>query len=285
MILHNLDRSSFHNSSFTTRINEHSNFLKIWHRHIELELVLIIESKGTCFLGDGIERFEEGDIYLVGENLPHMWLNDEVYFKPESNLKAKAIAVHFKKDFLGKVFFETPEMIHLLELIERARYGIRFRQVGEELKEAISEMIQMDGYTKTMSFLNILDILSKHKKYHLLVSQGYVNVSPVTKDKKLDKVYAHIFNNFNRRITLEEVSEIAHMHASAFSRLFRQINHKTFSRYLSEIRIGYACKLLLEGESNIATVCYESGFQNISNFNRQFKIIKNCTPSFYIKEH
>jgi AraC-like DNA-binding protein len=285
MILHSLDRSSLHNSSFTAGVNEHPHFLKIWHHHIELELVFIVKSVGTCFLGDSIERFEEGDIYLVGENLPHMWLNDEAYFDDDSKMTAKAIAVHFKKDFLGKYFFETPEMIHLLELMERAKYGVRFRKVSNQLSQSIKDMLELDGFSKTMSFLKILDVLSKHKNYELLVSHGYVVESHIVKDKRLSKVYAHIFNNFNRKITLEEVAEIAHMHTSAFSRLFKQVNHKTFSKYLSELRIGYACKLLLEGKNNIAAICYESGFQNISNFNRQFKIIKNCTPSDYVNDY
>lgn len=285
MKLHNLDRSSLYNSSFTAKINEKPFFLKMWHRHLELELVVIVKSKGTSFIGDSIEHFDEGDVYLVGENLPHMWLNDEVYFEPKSERMAKAVAIHFKKDFLGKDFFETPEMIHLLELVDRAKFGVKFIDISSQLLDEINKILVLDGFKKTMALLSVLDKLSKHKSYTLLASQGYLSDSPMPQNKKLDKVYAYIFKNFNTKITLEEVADIAHMHATAFSRLFKQVNGKTFSRYLSEIRIGYACKMLLEGKNNISSICYESGFQNISNFNRQFKIIKDCTPSQYVKKH
>lgn len=285
MKLHFLDRSSLNNSSFSTKINEYPNFLKVWHYHPEMELAVILKSQGTCFVGDSIEKFEEKDIVLIGENLPHMWLNDASYFEKESTLKAKAIAIHFKKDCLGKDFFETPEMIHLLELFNRARFGIKFFDVKSDLFEDFNSMIQLEGFEKTMAFLSILNKLAKHKKIKLLASQGYINTFQITNNKTLDKIHAYIFKNFNTNVTLDEVAQVANMNTSAFSRFFKRVNRKTFSQYLAEIRVGYACKLLLEDKFNIAAVCYESGFHNISNFNRQFKRIMNTTPTAYIKEH
>lgn len=285
MKLHLVDRSSLNNSSFTTKINEYPYFLKIWHYHPELELVIILKSEGTCFVGDSIEKFQPGEIVLIGKNVPHMWLNDEDYFQNDPNLSAKAIAIHFKEDYLGTDFFETPEMIHLLELFKRARFGVKFEDIPPAFIEEIHKMLELDGFEKTMAFLHILNKLSKHKKHKLLASQGFINSFKITENKKLDKIHAYIFNNFNKTITLEEVAAVAHMNTSAFSRFFKRVNRKTFSRYVSEIRIGYACKLLLEDKYNIAEVCYECGFHNISNFNRQFKLIMNCTPSTYIKEH
>ena len=285
MKLHLLDRSSTGNSSFTTKVNEYPSFLKIWHYHQELELVVVLKSKGTCFMGDCIETFEPGDVFLIGKDTPHMWLNNELYFKNDSQLKAKALVIHFKKDFLGSVFFETPEMIHLLELFDRARFGIKFQKTNKQLIKEIQLMPELNGFTKTITFLNILNKLAKHKNYKLLVSTGFISTFQGTKNKTLDRIHAYIFKNFNRTITLVEVAKIAHMNASAFSRFFKQVNRKTFSRYLSEIRIGYACKLLLEDKSNISSVCYEVGFNNLSNFNRQFKIVMACTPTEYISQH
>lgn len=284
--LHLLDRSSLSNSSFTAKVNEYSYFLKVWHYHPELELVVVLKSEGTCFVGDSIEKFESGEIVLIGKNLPHMWLNDEDYFQQDSKLLARAIAIHFNKDYLGTDFFETPEMIHLLELFNRAKYGIKFLDIDKSLIQEIQTMLELKGFEKTMSFLQILNKLSKHKNYNLLASQGFINSFQVgEKNKTLDKVQAYIFKNFTQVITLEDVANIANMNTSAFSRFFKRVNRKTFSRYLVEIRIGYACKLLIENKYNISEVCYESGFQNISNFNRQFKLIMNCTPSVYVKEH
>lgn len=285
MKLHFLDRSSLNNSSFSTRVNEYLNFLKVWHHHPEMELVVILKSQGTCFVGDCIEKFQEKDIVLIGENLPHMWLNDESYFQNDSKLLAKSVAIHFKKDFLGQHFFETPEMIHLLELFNRAKFGIKFFDVSIDLHDEFQTMINLEGFDKTMAFLSVLNKLAKHKNFKLLASLGYVSTFQVTENKTLDKVHAYVFKNFNREITLEDVSQIANMNTSAFSRFFKRVNRKTFSQYLAEIRIGYACKLLLEDKFNVAEVCYESGFHNISNFNRQFKRIMETTPSAYVKEY
>lgn len=285
MKLHLLDRSGLNNSSFTTKVNEYPYFLKIWHYHPELELVVILKSEGTCFVGDSIEKFDIGDIVLIGKDLPHMWLNDEDYFQQDSKQSAKAIAIHFKQDYLGETFFETPEMIHILELFKRARFGLKFLNIDKSLIQDIQHMLELTNFDKTISFLNILNKLANHQNSKQLSSQGFVNSFKSSKGDTQDKVQAYIFKNFNKSITLEDVAQIAHMNLSAFSRYFKRVNRKTFSRYLSEIRIGYACKLLMEGKFNIATICYESGYNNISNFNRQFKLIMDCSPSEYAKTH
>ncbi len=285
MKLHLLDRSSITNSSFTTKVNEYPYFLKIWHYHPELELVIILKSEGTFFVGDGIEKFKVGDVVLIGKDLPHMWLNDEGYFAQNSTQPAKAIAVHFKQDYLGKAFFETPEMIHILELFERAKYGLKFLNIGKKLITEIQDMVELKGFDKTVAFLIILNKLAKHTKTKRLASQGYINSYKSTKSDTQDKVQAYIFKNFNKEISLETAANIAHMNTSAFSRYFKRVNRKTFSQYVTEIRIGYACKLLIENKFNIAAISYESGFKNISNFNRQFKIVMKCTPSQYLKKY
>ena len=285
MKLRFLDRSSLNNSSFTTKVNEYPYFLKVWHYHPELELVVILKSEGTCFVGDSIEKFENGDIILIGKNLPHMWQNDDNYFKQNASKESKAIAIHFKQDYLGNSFFETPEMKPILNLFESAKYGLKFLNVEKDIVTDIKKILELKGFEKTMSFLYILNKLAKHKHKKALASEGFLNSFKPTKNDRQDKVQAYIFKNFNKPITLEDVAKIANMNTSAFSRFFKRSNHKTFSRYISEIRIGYACKLLLENRYNISTISYDAGFNNISNFNRQFKLIMNCTPTTYLKEY
>ncbi|MCK0146713.1 AraC family transcriptional regulator [Arenibacter sp. F26102] len=279
------DRSNFNNSSFTTKVNEYPYFLKIWHYHPELELVVILKSEGTCFVGDCSEKFQAGEIVLLGENLPHMWLSDEDYFQFNPNLSAKACVMHFKTDYLGSQFFVTPEMQHIYGLFERARNGIKFFNIDKELIKEVTNMLKLKGFDKTLAFLTILNKLSRHRSFKLLASQGFINTYELSENKNLDNIHAYIFKNFYKTITLKEVARIAHMNTSAFSRFFKRVKGTTFTRYVTEIRIGYACKLLLEGESSISTVCYESGFNNISNFNRQFRLIMNCSPSTFLREH
>ncbi|MDO7171740.1 AraC family transcriptional regulator [Mariniflexile sp. AS56] len=285
MKLHLLDRSTINSSSFSAKMHQESYFLKTWHYHPELELIFIVKSSGTLFIGDGIEKFEEGDLVLIGKDLPHMWLNDEVYFEKNASLKAKAITVHFKKDFLGTPFLETPEMFHLLQLFKRSCHGIKFENVTPKLTKKIKKMLLLDGFEKTMALLKILHLLAKHKHYKLLSSPGFLDSFQQTDNKKLDKIYEYLFKNFAHPISLDAVADIANMNASAFSRFFKKMHNKTFSKYLNELRIGYACKLLITNKYNVSRVCYESGFNNISNFNRQFKNIMALTPSQYLEKH
>ncbi|QXP69333.1 AraC family transcriptional regulator [Polaribacter sp. R2A056_3_33] len=285
MKLHRLDRSSISNSSLTTKVNEYPYFLKIWHYHAELELVVILKSEGTCFIGDSIEKFNVGDVILIGKNLPHMWVNSDDYFNQNATKLVKAIAIHFKQNYLGDSFFEASEMKHILALFERAKYGIKFLNVDTSLITDIKKMLDLEGFNKTISFLIILDKLAKHTSTKKLASDGSVNSFKSTKSDIQDKVQAYIFKNFNKEINLETAASIANMNTAAFSRYFKRINKKTFSRYVTEIRIGYACKMLMEDKFNITRVCYESGFKNISNFNRQFKIVMNATPSNYLKKY
>ncbi|MCM4167465.1 Melibiose operon regulatory protein [Arenibacter antarcticus] len=285
MKLHLLDRTSLQNSSFTVTQNSFPYFLKVWHYHPELELVYIVKSTGTRFIGDGIEKFEEGELVLLGENLPHMWLNDEVYFEDHSELSSEAIAIHFKEDFLGMDFLKTMEMKSISQLIKRASQGIKFVGIDTTVLTKIRGLLTLDPFNKTIRLLEILQLLAIHEEYQLLSSPGFLNSFNKTDNKNLDEIYEFIFKNFNQPIGSKDVAEIAKMNPSAFSRFFKRIHRKTFTSYLNEIRIGYACKLLIENRDNITPVCYESGFNNISNFNRHFKSIMGMSPSAYIKLH
>lgn len=285
MKLHLLDRSSLGNSSFATKVNDYPYFLKIWHYHPELELVVVLKSEGTCFVGDKIEKLIVGDVILLGKNLPHMWLTDEDYFQQKAKQKAKAIAIHFKQDYLGESFFETPEMKHISGLFNRARFGIKFLNIDKKTIKEIKTMLKLEAYEKTIAFLNILNKLAKHKEIKQITNEGFLNSFKETRNETQDKIQAYIFKNFNRVITLNEVAEVANMNPTAFSRFFKRENRKTFTRYISEIRIGYACRLLLENKNTISEVCYDSGFNNISNFNRQFKSIMNCSPTEYTNKN
>lgn len=285
MKLHLLDRSSKENTSISVKYHKYPYFLKVWHYHPELELISVFKSYGTRFIGDSIEKFGKGDLILIGKNLPHMLLNDDIYFEESSKLTAESIVVHFKDDFLGHTFFKTPEMNHISELFLRAKHGIQFIDVEKKIIEDIKQLIKETGFEKTMKFIRILNNLALHKNYKLLASDGYINTFHATENKNLDKIYAYIFNNFNEHISLETVANIANMNPSAFSRFFKRINRKSFSKYLSEIRIGYACKLLIENNYNITRICFESGYNNVSNFNRQFKAITNMSPSQYLQHH
>ncbi len=285
MKLHLLDRSSLNDCSFTIKDNRYPYFLKMWHFHPEIELVYTIKSHGTRFIGDSIEKFEAGELVLIGENLPHMWLNNEEYFEKSSKLVAEAIAVHFKSDFLGTTFFQVPEMKHISKLFERAKLGIKFLNIDKQIYTKIDQMLLLDGFEKTMGLINVLSLLAKHKDYKLLASQGSVNSFKHINNQNIVKTFEYVYENFTNTIYLEDVANVINMNPASFSRFFKRVNRKTFSKFLNEVRVGFACKLMMEKSKDITTICFESGFNNISNFNRQFKNIKGMSPTQFIKLH
>lgn len=285
MKLHLLDRSSLENRSFTITNHSYPNFIKVWHYHPEIELTVILKSSGTRFIGDNIEQFKEGNVVLIGKDLPHMWLNDKEYFEGDMNLVAEAIGVHFKEDFAGEDFIKMPEMTAVDNLLKNARYGIKFLGDTSLIIKHVKELDKLTGVDKTICFIQLLNLLVKHDGIKLLSSVGFVDSFKMSGEKNLDKVYEYIIKNFKENISLTDVAKVANMNPSAFSRFFKRVHRKTYSEYLNEVRVGYACKLLIEEKYNISEICFDSGFNNISNFNRQFKKTTNYSPSNYMKLH
>ncbi|WP_420604181.1 AraC family transcriptional regulator [Flagellimonas sp.] len=285
MKLHLLNRSNISGSSFSVSDHKYPYFLKVWHYHPELELILTEKSNGMRFVGDSIQKFAAGDVVLLGKNLPHMWLNNERYFKENIPDAAHAIAIHFKEDFLGDKFFSVPEFSKINELLKRSARGINFQNVDSKIAQSFRTMLTLDPFERAMALIELLNMLSKHQDYQLLSSIGYLDNFMGAQNKRLHQIYKYVFDNFKSEINASQVAEAIGMNSSAFSRFFKKTHRQSFTKYLNEIRVGYACKLLLESENKITAVAYESGFSNISNFNRQFRAVKGMSPSEYIKFH
>jgi AraC-like DNA-binding protein len=268
--------------SFQHVVNRH--FLDLWHYHPEFELVYIVRSSGNCFIGDAIERFEPGTLMLLGSNLPHGWFNKPKYFKEASKLKAESLAIHFSMDFMQVNLKNIPEFQQISHLMERSKVGLLFgKATQEQAYRLLVEMTNQDAFNRLLSFLQILRCLSEAEDYRTLSSAGYVKMFRETNDR-LGRVHEYIMNNFNRDISLTDVADIALMNKSAFCRYFKKATKKSFSQYLNEIRIGYACKLLQERtDATISEIAFEIGYNNLSNFNRQFKIITGYAPTTYLR--
>ncbi len=281
-----LDRSSSQDRSFAVNHHLYSNFLKVWHYHPEYELLLVVQSTGTRFIGDNIEKFKPGELVLIGKDLPHILLSDEHYYKEGHDLKAEALVVHFRDDFAGDRFFHIPEMKAIHAMLERARQGIVFGGIDDKAVAAqLHELLEARGFDRFMRLLALLRQLAVQKDYRLLSTEGFVHSFEQAEKRKLDDVFGFVVANFKRHITLDEVAEIANMNPSAFSRYFKRVNRKTFTQYLNEIRIGYACKLLIDNKHSVTEVCYMAGFNNVSNFNKQFRRITQYSPTEYLQFH
>ncbi|GGZ31737.1 AraC family transcriptional regulator [Echinicola pacifica] len=281
-----LERKSPFDRSFMVARHSYPYFLDVWHYHSEIELVYITKSQGTRFIGDSIEPFVEGDLIMIGENLPHLWQNDPAFFKEKQEGSAEAYTVHFKRDFAGKEFMDLPELKSISKLLDRATNGLKFEGKARELAfEYMDRLFLAEGVVRFNLLIEFLAVLADETDCQTLSTDGFLLPLHSTGDDRVDKVYSFTFNNFKRNIPLEEVAELVHLNPTAFCRYFKKSTKKTYSRFLNEIRVGYACKLLIEEKLNISEVGYECGFNNLSNFNRQFKNIMDISPSEYLRKH
>lgn len=272
--------------SFQIRKDVRPNFYSTWHYHEELELTLIQKSSGTRFVGDSIKRFSPGDLVLVGENTPHVWKNNDSYYQNPLADAAEAIVIHFRKDFAGANFFEMPEMIKIKNLIHQAKRGLCFGgNKNNDIRKRIIALPRKSPLERILGLIEILAMLADTSEYSILASSGFLQTFSANENDQINKVYAYIIENFRNNISLEKTAEMAHLTPTAFCRFFKSRTRKTFTQFINEVRISFACRLLIEGKVDIAQTCFECGFNNLSYFNRQFKNIKNETPSSFQKRH
>ncbi|GGK16003.1 MULTISPECIES: AraC family transcriptional regulator [Parabacteroides] len=261
------------------------HFIVPWHYHPEIEIMYILEGTGTRFVGDHIDRYQEGDVCMVGPKLPHEWRNDDEFFKQGAGLKASCLCLFFLKDIFEENLIRLPEMQNIRQLIERSRRGIKF--MGKS-RDAIGSFIQRSvsdtGATRIINFISLLEMMATTDEYELLASVGFTESVNSSDFERFDKVYQYMMKNFTKPIKLEEVASLVGLTPNAFCRYFRGRTKKTFVQYLNDIRIGHAKKLLIEGRMKISTLSMESGFNNLSNFIEQFKRSTQMSPSEYQKK-
>jgi AraC-like DNA-binding protein len=257
-----------------------------WHFHSEYQLFVVLNGTGTRFIGDHVSPFKKGDLVFTGPDLPHLWRSDMEYFEGDKQLWTEGIVMYFHENFLGQEFLQKKEMYKLRQLFTKARRGMEVTGgAAEKVKEMMTSLLQEADFDSVLITLNLLHILSNTSEYNLLASAGYTNSLKESDTERMNKVHAYVMKNFREKITLEEVAAIANMTPSSFSRYFKTHANKTFSDFLTEIRIGYSCKLLIEKKMDIAHVCYDSGFNTMSNFNRQFKAVTHYNPLAYRKKY
>ncbi|MFT3748845.1 MAG: AraC family transcriptional regulator [Agriterribacter sp.] len=271
-------------SSFSVnRYSYDDQFPGLWHFHEEYELTLIVKSKGSRMVGDHIESFKAGDLVFIGKNLPHTWRNDI----QESTGVSEALVIHFLEDFLGGHFFILPEMHKIKNLMERSKRGLKIKEhTAKKIVPLMKAIEATQGAERVIALINILHILSESEE-HLeeLCSEGFTNSINYTDADRLKRVYQYIMNNFQEDVSLSKAASVANMSPTAFSRYFKVRTRKSYTQFVIELKIGYACKLLINEKMSVAEVCYKSGFQNLSNFNQQFKTITNLTPKKYQSLH
>jgi len=269
--------------SFVARIDNLPYLYEKWHFHPEMELNHIIQSTGTRFVGDSIEEFKEGDLIFLGSNLPHVWKNDTIYFLPDSSLQAKARVIQFLPDCFGKDFLNLKEMESIKRLFEKSKRGLRIMgQTKENVLKLMYQLIENpNGVQRIGVFLNILELIAESDEVVFLSSEGFLDSYHRFDTDTINRVYEFTLSQFNRKILIQEAAAIAHMSVANFCRYFKNRTQKTYVQFLTEVRIGYACRMLIENKKSIQQIAFDCGFHNISNFNRSFRLLKFQKPTAY----
>ncbi len=270
--------------SFTIR----SEFLEIkkfttLKSHINFEIALLENCSGKRFIGDHIQDFEGTELVLLGSYLPHCW---QYYKTIDPFVQARAIVIHFFPDFLGKQLLGKPEGKQLNELFANAAKGMLFTgSTIEKAKMVMQQMLLETGLGRAALMLRLLDILTQSNSKQILSSPYYNAIDNSGEAQKINKVFDHIFQNFKKEISLQEVAGIIPMSPAAFCRFFKSKTNRTLIDFVKEVRISHAAKLLLEGNHNVTEACYQSGYNNISNFNKHFKEVKKLSPRDFLKQY
>jgi len=250
-----------------------------WHFHPELELIFINKGQGRTHIGNHLSYFNNSQLILIGSNLPHNGFADRL------TANGTETTVQFKSNFLGEDFVNIPEMVHVSNLFERAKMGVRFNMdTKKEIGAQINNLLEFEGLQRVLKFLDILDYLGNTNDYTLLNADGVALETNPQDSDKINIIYKYVNANFKQHITLDEIAEKVSMTVPAFCRYFKKTTGKTFTQLVNEYRIINASRLLNESQMSIADICFECGFNNFSHFNKQFNDITGKSASQYRKE-
>lgn len=269
--------------SFVVKYFDYPYFPTPWHFHREYELVLVTESTGKRFIGDQITDFKPGDLVLLGPYLPHTYQNDPHYLEKRTDLRAKSIVVHFREDSFGDNFFALAETQRILSLLNRSFNGLSITgDTNKIISSMLYELVEAKGFSRWLILSEILNILSLSEDLQPICN-GIITAKNDTETTRMNKIIDFVVNNFTREITIAEISDMVSMAENSFSRYFSCRTRKSFTAFVNEVRLNHSSRLLIETSKSVTDVCLESGFNNLSNFNRQFRAKYNNNPLTFRK--
>jgi AraC-like DNA-binding protein len=276
-------------SSFVYRVKSDARFARGWHYHPEYELTYIQESGGRRLVGDNIDNYRSGDLVLLGPNLPHSWRSEirAASSKRSTRSLHKAIVIQFQESFLGDGFLKSPELTRVAALLERATRGLHITgRTRDDVSGRMLAMKKLARFDRFLELLRILEILATSAREVRVISRTPCAPSPGARSQeRFDRVFSFLHEKYTGPISQPEVAKLGRMSSSGFSRFFRRTTGKTFVEYLGELRISHACNLLIETDLSILQTSLQSGFNNLSNFNRKFLKLKGESPAAYRSQY
>lgn len=267
--------------SFLIRKFDKKGFTAPFHFHPEYELTFITEGNGKRFVGNNMAGFQNNDLVFIGSNLPHCWK-----INPAKNTKAGSIVIQFTYDFLGKEFFNLPELSQIQKLLIKSESGIEFRgKIKEQVRESmLSVFNEKNNFKKVIILLEILNKLSISKENILLNKKNNSSIQSDNNRERINKVLAYIVDHFRDEISLNEASQIIGITPNAFCKYFKKLTRKTFMETVIDYRINFATQQIIETDKSIADICFESGFHDMSHFYKMFTSRMEISPLNYRKQ-
>lgn len=273
------------NESFKLQDDKLNHMYDHLHTHPEIQISYIVKGSGTRFIGHSVDDFNPDEIYVIGPNIPHMFKNHQEYYDPRSKNQTHCISIFFREDSFGEMFNKVPELSKIKEFFQISAFGIKLeRPYTLDFKGEFQSLIRLEGFERFQYFLSLLQKLAYCSGLEVISLSSLVQQKNEEEGLRLNKIVTYVTQNFSRKITVDQVAREANLSTSAFCRYFKLHTRRPFISYLNEFRIGIACSKLMQKDINISEICYQTGFNNISNFNRQFKAITGFTPSQYLKQ-
>ena len=267
------------------RYYDYDHFTYPWHYHSQYELIYVEKSSGLCFAGDKVEKYTDGDLVFLGSGLPHYMLSDDIYMEGHKELRVKGAIIQLEADFMQYSINNYPQLLHVKNFLAESARGFIIKDMKDrDILALLDDIVSDAGFFQIPNILILLQNLALYQGKQYLSSQGFVQpLMSVEGDKRLSKIMDYIQKNYTGVIDLDDIAGRAAMNPSSFCRYFKKQTGRTFVQYVNEMRVGHACRLLMNGKMNITQIAYESGFENVIHFNRIFKQLKSCTPTQYQK--
>ncbi len=254
-----------------------------WHYHNNFEISFITEGSGKRIVGDSIEEFQPGDLVFIGPNLPHVWIADKET-RMLSKRTMEMVFLQFNLNVISDQLLSLPEFSNVKRALVLSERGIHI--IGDTLNEVSEIMLQLPylkSFDRMLHFFMLMDIIGKSNSNIQLASKEYLKLRFTTGNKRIAAIHEFLMNNYRDEVDLKRLAELVNMAEGSLCRFFKMNMGITIFEYLNKIKSEFACKLLMDHDLSIMEVCFDSGFNNISHFNKQFKKITGMPPSEYRK--
>lgn len=248
-----------------------------WHHHPEYELTFKINVSGKRIVGDSYEEFEPGDLVLIGPDLPHTWVSD----KKVKDKSCDFVVIQFSGSLFNS-FTGLPEFENIKRLLQSCRHGLHFKN-SKPFKDLILSLPGKSGVEKITGLIDLLNQLSQQKG-RKLASAEYDISQAKNSEPRINKVCTYVEQNFAKPISINDAASIINISPSAFCKFFKRATGKTFSDYVNDLRVGYACYQLIETDKQISSIARSAGFESLTYFNRVFARKKHSTPREFRNE-